>query len=306
MSEINIELPRVSHSQMAVFNQCNYKWQLMYKDRWKSIELAQAPHQGILGHELLEIYYNHLNTLGSKKAYELVKLHAQVQFTELMTKDEKFIQRGATALRVVDKYVKEFSPYEDKNWNVLKTEYKFEVPIITPTGKEVVIEGYIDALVSIKNKLWIVDHKFVMSNFWDEVAVNIDSQFTTYAACMNLLGYPVQGIIVNQLNMYQYKNYDKEPPEKFFRRVKTNRSMIEQQNTLREIAYLVDDMFDRQERDLPMRKSLTKDCKNCSFVDVCLFHLKGIDPEPFLLQTHAKRGPSQYSASNSIFEIEIP
>lgn len=307
MNTNEIQIKKISHSQAATYNNCNYKWYLSYVEGWRTKTLAGPPHTGILIHELLQVFYDNFNKLGAVESYALVKLKALEQVQALIEEDANLLPRASVALKITEKYIRQFSPYEDKNWNVLATEYHFEAPIVTPNGREITIEGYIDVLVSINGKLWIVDHKSVVSRFWDEVQIQLDSQFTTYAACMNILGYPVQGIIVNQVNTYQYKDYEKEPVEKFFRRVRTLRSQTEQQNTLREVAFVIDDIVDHLERDRPFKKSLTKDCKNCNFAEVCMYTLKGLDVQGFLQQNHKqKTARPQETNTNAIFEIETP
>jgi ATP-dependent helicase/DNAse subunit B len=275
----------LSHSQINVFNTCEYKWYLRYVEGYsKKDDYNEAADTGTLIHRFLQIWY----TTNSLEA-----LAEELKIVLLNCVDSDRMGTIAYAYRIVVRYCTEFAPIQD-NFEILGTEVHFEVELLSPKNRPFTVQGYVDLVFKRGNNIFIVDHKTISSTFKSEMQIELDSQLTTYAALLPYSTGPwknvaVDGVIINQLNRYEYK---KEEPviNKLVKRTLSYRSIQQKQNCLISIGHVADAMFDKLESNTPIyRKVLNNDCIKCEFAEACLYEMKGVSPEPFLAQSHKKK-----------------
>lgn len=86
--------------------------------------------------------------------------------------------------------------YKDQQWELVKTEHTFDVPL--PNGNR--FTGRIDKIIKWNGCLWIVDHKttsMLGASYFNAAEPNM--QFTGYAYAAKQEGYEVRGVIVDAI-----------------------------------------------------------------------------------------------------------
>src|SRR5215831_17037876 len=135
---------KVSHSQVMTWAHCRKYWQYNYI---QGIVPARPPDKkfemGDYLHGKLDIFYQML-----KVGWDREKLADQMQ--ALILEDYKADgSNGETilrALKVFNRYIAEISGQIDDGITVVESEYHFELPMVTPKGRDYTLEGYVDLL----------------------------------------------------------------------------------------------------------------------------------------------------------------
>jgi len=271
----------VSNSKIQNWQRCRKAWEFAWIKDLELKRKKETLETGTIVHGLLQKYY--------KGELDLQAEASQLQFDD----DPGNIEAKASgiAFLLVSRYVKDFAPFEDAGYKVVATEYYFQVPLRTKNGIDFMLEGYCDLLVIDEHGyLWLWDHK-TTSRFWTPLQVMMDAQTPTYAAALRTLDKPIHGIIFNQLNTYEYKNYLDVPPEKLFKRERTYRTPVELDAFLSNLYDIVDDMVENQHH---ITRSLNKDCAYCFFQNPCLLEMKGVDIKDTLEADYQKRKPRPF------------
>lgn len=267
---------RLSHSQLAKWDRCRFRWNIQYVEGWKATRTKPYLEIGKLVHRFLQIYYLHLM---APDLYPPLDLRSESQKAILELQEmrvfdiEKGIQSVKVAVFLVDKYIKH-APDFDAEIRILAVEKHFEIPLSTPKGREFLLQGYIDVLFGWRksDRLGIMDHK-TSTRFITPMAADMDDQQPVYAAALRTLDLPISDIIFNCLNTYEYKKMDEVEPEKLFKRISTYRTDVELDNFLLELGAKVDDLYENRHN---IYRNLKKDCESCEFQEPCLLALKGI------------------------------
>jgi RecB family exonuclease len=269
----------VSHSQVMTWMKCKYAWKLSYLDKWTEKQKSSAMGQGSLFHALAASHF---------KAEPLeVQLDMIQDFAAANPKKRDVATRVAT---VFARYVHEYTPVEYRKRNVVAVEYPFEVVLRTPSNLPFKLMGFIDLITTSSGKMYIEDHKTHTSRPWTQAQVMMDSQLTVYGAAMHSLGYPVVGVSINLINMYDYKEPAGVPIEKLFKRVPYAPSEREFANVLVQFGNAVDEMiFYSGMSGARFTKHLYRDCDRCQFQEPCLMENKGFDPVPFLMTNFSQK-----------------
>lgn len=267
----------ISYGQAGTWARCPYKWSLSYVDKWTPKTLSPGLSMGGMIDELLNLLY-------SGKSYDEIMLAAR-EFTTRPKADINLISR---VLKIIDRYIKDWHPIKDANWKVIEVQKYLEVGFTSPAGRPFTLEGYIDLLVWIESKIWLVETKSYGGSqwAWNETQLQMEPQTPIYIAACRELGIPVYGVISNQINTYDYKN----PPEteKLFQRSKIHKTPAELDNVILQLGLVVDEIASHQG---PYRKNLNRDCSWCAFQEPCLYDTKGIDPTHFLEMNFKKKEP---------------
>lgn len=268
----------VSHSMLLGWDSCRFRWYLSYVEGWTPVKQKQVLDQGSIGHELIGIYYNsrieHSSwPIDDPRHVEAVTRRVHEISVERDV-DADLLKSLKTTLWLVKRYIEDFAPFNDLEWEPLEVERHFLIPLVTPKGREVNLQGYVDLILDHRQtrKLWVWDHKF-STRFWSPQQVLMDAQLPTYVYGLRRLGIPIYAFIVNQLNTYSYKDPAKVKVEQLFKREKSYRTDLELANFELEVGRMVDDMVDNFDEP---RRSLTRSCSDCAFQNPCLLSMKGI------------------------------
>jgi CRISPR/Cas system-associated exonuclease Cas4 (RecB family) len=279
--------PVFSYSQLSVWDRCEFSWHLGYGEKWVQKAQPAYMNKGSLIHEMMDVFYSSVRQAGYKNAVDLLDEFISSRINEMMTTDDSALSVLSQAAYVSKRYVNEFVPKEDAGFTILSSEHHFTVPFKTASGRNFIIQGYIDVLAERAKRLWAWDHKSSESaQFWTPTEVQMDPQMPVYSLCLREQGFPVHGTIINQFNTYPYKDMAKVDRDKLFKRESVYRTDKELDNVLKEVRWMVDDLV---ENHTTPRRSLRRDCKRCQFNEACLMDLKGIDPAPFLMDKFVRK-----------------
>jgi len=261
----------ISHSQLGVWNRCSYKWHLGYQEGWSNKDQPIYFQRGGLIHEALAEYYERVR-LGQ------IELGNDTVLRPLTT---RWIEEGVPVemvndvMQIVGRYIRDFSPFEDKGLEILEVEERFVMDLETPKGRPYQMQGIIDLLVRHNGKFFVFDHKSSgSSTFRSEEALLMDTQLPTYVHLLREHGIEVFGMVFNFLNTYNYKDRRNTPVDKLFKRIPSYRTERELAVILRETGKAVDEIYEK--RDNP-RRSFGYDCDRCNMQELCLMDMRGID-----------------------------
>lgn len=265
------ELPKISLNQLLVWDRCKFLWKFMYRQHWTKAIKGRRLALGTMGHEMLFDWYktglDHSVDFANKWLSDLDNMNADQ------------IKNVSIATAMFKLYTSEFSPTEDRNLLTQSLEEHFEVELVTPKGRQFLLEGYIDRTsIDQRGHLWLEDYKWT-ERFWSTNQLLMDPQLSFYAGALRTLDRPVHGLMITQVNTYDYKDRSKKKVEELIRRERLYRSPEELQAVMVEIGHKVDEMIDGQDQ---LTRSLRRDCDRCDFMEPCLFGLKGIDPESYI------------------------
>lgn len=258
---------RVSTSRLEYRDRCHFAYDLKYRQGWTPRGKTKGLYTGTAIHSLLAIWY-------TTKKYTAVKK----QIVEWMESGE---DPALISLlhKLFDRYCNDFAPFNDTDWEIVAVEKKFSIPLITPKGVQVDLEGVLDLVVKIAGRYWLVEHKSHFKNPWSQKQADMAPQPSTYCAALKRAGYDFVGVIYNLLNTYEYKDWQNTPPDKLFQRIKTHRTPVELENFLLELYRQVEDI---EFNGSDARRSLARDCDRCEFQEPCLLSMKGIPIQDLL------------------------
>ena len=267
-------IPTYSHSQLGTWERCHFSWSLNYIEKYVTIETKSYFVGGSVVHDLLMTYYKNLPLTDHDSCVTLVKQRVG-EYHRACGSDPDKLKIVTNMARVVKGYLEDFARDEDAKWDFLDAEKYFKVLLKSPKGRQFYFEGYIDILAREKatGRIYLWDHKTVgqASSFWTENMLLMDSQTPTYEAVLFAQNIPVFGSIINQLNKYSYKTPATE--EQLYRRRPIFHSESELRIRLHELGRTVDEIEDAKELGL-YRRSLSKDCSGCFYMDPCLTLMK--------------------------------
>jgi len=279
MSEFEIV---ISPSQMQVWDRCENQWKFNYRWGYIPVRTKDYFQVGTFVHALLAVHYK-ARMEGRRDTWDEVLAYANndVDFGSMDTNE---ITSWKRAVRIVQRYLAEYAPVHD-NFRILDVERHFIVPMQSPGGIEYKLQGYFDLLIELDGRMYLFDHKTVgQSRFWTNAEAEMDPQMTLYQLGLNTQGYNIHATMINQLNTYDYKEFNAVPVEKLYKRLDTYRTPAQIENMSLEVGKVIDEIVKSLETD-SYRKSLRKDCKSCPYREPCLLELKGIDVTNYMAAT---------------------
>lgn len=263
----------VSHSQLGVWNRCSHKWHLSYQEGWSNKDQPIYFQRGGLIHEALAEYYERVRNGTITLGDDSILKHLSMNWIE----EGVPVEMVNDVMQIVRRYITDFSPFEDKDLEILEVEERFVMDLETPLGRPYKLQGIIDLVVRLKStgKIFIFDHKSSGSaSFRTDEALAMDTQLPSYVHLLREHGTDVFGMVFNFLNTYNYKDRRNTPVDKLFKRVPSYRTERELSVILHETGKAVDEIYDR--RNNP-RRSYAYDCDRCNLQELCLMGMRGID-----------------------------
>ena len=269
----------ISYSQISAWQKCMRAWKWNYLQEIVPIHTQDYLRLGTYVHKLLEIGYLHLQFgFSTKETVEIVRDYASTRIGATLTTEDLGVL--VKALRLVMAYFEKMQKVFDEHARIKQVEYHFKLQLHTPQGRIFFLQGYVDLVLEIEGKIWIVDHKTTAGKFWSPLQLQMDGQLSTYSASMA----NVFGVAVNFLNTYDYKDFHAQPVTKLFKRVISYRTPKEKESILQNFGVIVDEILDRKERDA-FPYSLTSNCPRCPYAELCLMEMKGFDDDSIRLLT---------------------
>lgn len=178
---------KASVSKVYTANRCLRKYKYSYVDNLVPQRKDARPTLGVLGHKALENYYLGKDWTSPIKEYEALLA------TMMDEERELYAHIPGDLYRIMKGYILR-NKDSDKNFKVLATEQKFEVP--TPDGN--IYNGIMDLVLEDKTGVWIQDNKFVKVIPDDSVRF-YDMQTSLYYYAASKLGLKPVGIMFNYL-----------------------------------------------------------------------------------------------------------
>lgn len=267
-----------SNSRINVWNTCPMQERYIYVDR-KVAGTNPSMMLGTFIHENLEMIYEYCRVFYDGHVQPLpseVLMAICIPAPDEADGLEQTLryQSGMLSLR----YHNEYMPQVDKNMRILAVEEKIVLPISTPKGRTVQFVQYVDLVYmnTMLQEVWSTDHKS-SGTFWTREQVEHDAQQATYFANLRHLGYPVTGVVVN--NILTTKAAAKKPTHEIFQRISVRPSAERVARVLENLGKTVDRMIDsREDPHMNYGKNCVKSRNGfggCSFDAVCTAKMDG-------------------------------
>lgn len=278
-----------SHSQTSVWNSCNYKWYLSYHEGWKPIKEPEYFRLGTIIHSLMETYYRHLIANPHDYKGGLQAARESINVVAETVKPEHMAAWGL-GWKFFKGYVEDFASVKDVPWTFVASEQQYTIDAESVEGRPFQITAIIDLEAKTpRGEYWIWDHKSFNKVPWSQKAVDISQQLDIYAYIRQAAGLQVQGVVINSVNTWDYKDRSKAELDKLYKRIPAHRSQKQIQNSFDEIRLAIDDMEEKIERQIFRRNLNSYACEKCQFYEPCLVDIKGLDVKPFLLTNFVKK-----------------
>jgi hypothetical protein len=202
-----MKLERISHSQTGVWSNCQQAWDYGYRQRIVAKTGKTYYDLGTLIHELCAVYDQNLKIgipAGSDIAWDRVRQYAVDTWwadKDAMSNMDR-VALFNRAMSCVKKYILEFSGTVDTGCVMEDIEDYFELPIVTPKGRTIIIEGYIDRTHFNKNgDRVLMDRKTnSQGRHRSDNQMLIDPQLTLYAAAYREMGRPVKMVAIESMS----------------------------------------------------------------------------------------------------------
>lgn len=270
----------LSHSQIATWRQCLYKYKIKYRDNWADTS-GPAARLGLLWHELMEDYYNP----AGQPADRLMQWDAGF-WPEYM--DEAYVEERQEALVKLAWMLQGYAEhYVSDEWCIVAQEAEHEIVLAPAEGDLPEIRLYVrvDMLASLGTNpaLWLVDHK-TAGQMPRQLQLDLDDQFTLYTAALRRLGYDVRGVLHNCVLTRMNKVKPQELSDRF-QRTPMVRNRAEGEQALREVVTYARWLHQAPD-ELLVRMPHPESCqRRCGFVDGCLHERKGYGEIGVFLQS---------------------
>jgi len=298
---------KVSHSKLNSFKSCPQKHYYSYVERIEPITIQKPLYKGSALHELLEIRAKHL--IDNNNITWKDHLHQNLQMKYDMLSDNDKDQIG-DFIQDAEKILMQYDwVYEDEEIKYLEVEKWIEIPLVKRRNKEdIIFVGKVDAIIEIRGKQYIVEHKTFSSQPMTLQESWINVQTSLYAYALNkYYGYNITGILWDMIkaepfsepNILKNGEYGKQSGKVTLMSFKENpgKEVLEQvkNNHLNFLNRFVTpivqpaiDSFIQESKELAKEldkpadkiskfKRLSKDCSWCPFKDICSTELTGGD-----------------------------
>jgi hypothetical protein len=178
---------KISNSKGKTYRRCPKKYDYKYVQGLRSKRRSIPMEKGSWCHELLEVFYN---------GGDWRKAHKKKckQFKRLFEEERAMLGDLPTeCARIMEAY---FRQYEEEDLNLRIVDTELNEYITLPNGLRVQV--VIDLVYEDQMGLWAMDHKF-RGRFEDPMNMRLDPQLTIYDWAAELLGYPLVGVVYNEV-----------------------------------------------------------------------------------------------------------
>lgn len=298
---------RVSHSKLNTYKTCPQKHYFSYVERIEPITIQKPLYKGSGLHELLEIRAKHLIDNNNITWKDHLHTNLQEKYDMLSDRDKEQI---GNFIQDAEKIMMQYDwVYQDEEIKYLEIEKWIEIPLVKRKNKEdIIFVGKVDAIVEIKGKQYIVEHKTFSAQPMSLQDSWINVQTSLYAYALNkYYGYNITGILWDMIksepfsepNILKNGEYGKQSSKVTLMSFKENpgKEVLEQvkENHLNFLNRFVTPIvpsaitsfieeskelskeLDKPADKIPKHKRLSKDCSWCAFKDICQTELTGGD-----------------------------
>lgn len=279
----SVETKTISYSQLKVWQDCEVRWEYNYVHEIRPKTKEKYYAKGTLLHDLMSVYYQLIKgglRPGSQESLKMLQEFVATDLKiDLTAMDKMEIYRDV--IQSVFRYVRDFSPSVDMGLRILGVEEEVYLPMTSPEGREFFFVFIADLVLQMqRGSIWILDHKSTgnPASMWTQKMAMMDGQTVSYLGAMKKMGYEAEGIIINAILTYPYKDFNAQPLDKLYRRIAVPRNDTEMAWALFNYGRAVDEQQNKLASGKPLVFKADKDCVRCPFQSVCLLRMKGIDP----------------------------
>ncbi len=254
-----------SWSEVSAFRQCARKHHLIYREGWVTKSLQTPLRRGSSWHAMLEaLYKTGRHEAPAEVLIELLGDGIDDGRGGILQADP---EDGDLLAWMLDGYY-EFYGKGDPAWSGAKirgVEMKFEYDLPDVGYGPLKLIGFIDLLIEMLGRLWIVDHKTGKQKPRNNDLALAD-QWTLYTAVLQEMGYKVFGSVHNYAKTTKLKR--EQTLEERFERKPIQRTAIEVKQVVEEFtvqAWMAKLGIQGNPRS-PARHCY----QMCSFEDVCI------------------------------------
>lgn len=270
----------ISNSGVSTWLVCQRQYYYKYDLAMEPIHRTEAIDRGVLGHDVLAVYYEERKNGAS---HDNAVSQARAFLSQFMTGDSFDLAVVLDVDRILSGY---WVIAEQDNWRILQVESTFNV-FLTP---EFDFNMRLDLLIQDMNdgKVKLVDHKFVY-NFKTQDEINLDPQMPKYVGALRANNVPVDSVIFNQLRYRKLKDANGE----FFRRAEFMPPNNRVVNVIRDQITASQEIVLWKQKPLEIRGKSAKRilnlmvCRMCPVKSLCSAELDGA-PIDYLMASDYK------------------
>ena len=281
------EIVTISPSRIKVYQTCPKQYHYQYVLKLAPIR-SKSTHfdKGNYFHELSHVYYRYIQSgvqVGSLTAQNLIKQRISQDLAANLTEDR--IQLFTTITKQFMRYITERSPEIDAGIVVLGVEEELKVPVELPSGRIILLHGYIDLRYKVEDSYRIRDHKTDAVNdpersIFNYGGVGLSNQLLHYALAKYLETGIAYSVEISWINTKDYARIT-PAPNKAFALYREPHSEVTIQNYMNTTLQLIDEMLDSK----PIPHYDERVCKYCAFRVPCTGERRGI-PSDRLLESN--------------------
>lgn len=286
----------ISHSQIGTWLGCEQHWDYKYRQGWRPKTTSTALKMGDYIHGKLDIAYQLLAQGATWEEVLDILLNDLTEET-LNCANAEWGGILSRTIKTITRYAREYGPSIDAGITEFHSEFYFNYDFVTPEGREVTLEGYVDLLYYHPTRGWIVrDHKSYEGRGWSKEQVYYDMQQTLYIAGLRGIGIDVTRGEINLLNTHDYKDWGKVPLDKLFKIIPAHRT----DEMLSASITWAGELVDHQENLAKPQMSRNRQCVYCPFNAPCMIKFEGRDDQRTLkIGFDRKDGYSEYHAAET-------
>jgi len=266
---------RYSPSKLKAYHFCEQRahYHYMHGLRLESTS-SEALMRGKISHRFLELWHKD-------------HVHPNESFTQLYTKEFPSFEQQMLVIwanTMMIRYIGRYGKEDLKRYIFHKIEERFQVTIVTPKGREVYLDGILDALVEdlLEHTIGPWDHKTSAVNMWTADAVVFDAQLGQYVCMAVGQGYPINTATINQIytGIKKVDNLANTPLDKLFSRhtIPLTPTQIEMWTYM--LGSKIDKILDNL--SLEKDKNLGAHCNYCPFKGACRMEMRKEDPSIYI------------------------
>lgn len=244
-----------SHSRMASWRRCLYRYKLEYVDEYTpepSVNLMR----GSIGHVALASWYSSK----TKRADKALKAASDKLFEYERMLNTELPDVWDLMSTVLTRYF-QWSLENDNFEEILAVEKRFEFDF---HGHN--LKGFIDGIVTVDGVNWLLEHKFYSQARLKHLA--LDPQVSMYLYAAREMGYNPRGVLYNVIRVAEGGIAEREPVI----RIPTYRNQEGLRVIERELYAQITAMEQwHSTKNPPLYRNPTRDCSwDCGFYTVCL------------------------------------
>lgn len=283
------ELLKISPSRIKVYQVCpkQHYYKYILNVDTPSVETKRYD-KGNYTHELLHVYYRYIKEgvpIGSTTAWKLMQARIQGDLERNFTPDR--LQFFNTILLQIEEYVLRRSPEIDKEMEILGVEEEINVPVELPSGRIILLHGYIDLRYMRNGIMRIRDHKTDASNSHPDRSVfayggvDLSNQLLHYGSAFYVSTGQVPRVEISLIKTNDVKRARKDG----FGLYSAVHTEEEYKIYLEQTCKLIDQMLHSEA--LPHYDETV--CKYCPFKTPCIGERVGIPSDRILAQNYVPR-----------------